>query len=118
MWKLKFDFDVMLEGISHLDQYFRYLMPVIWPAHWMILLLLLILAIIITKQNWKKGISLLLTVIFIILLFGVNKINDDIGVIFLSSTRMFLAKPLLLGLDRKRTRLNSSHVRTPYADFY
>ncbi len=98
MWKLKFDFEVMLEGISHLDQYFRYLMPVIWPAHWMILLLLLILAIIITKQNWKKGISLLLTVIFIILLFGVNKINDDIGVIFLSSTRMFLAMPLLLGL--------------------
>lgn len=98
MWKMDYSFDRLLDGFSHLDRFFRYLTPVFWSGNWLVLLIILILGIIAIKSNWKKGLSLLLSVLFIIVLFGVNKINDDIGVIFLSSTRMFLAIPILLGL--------------------
>jgi hypothetical protein len=88
----------MIADISHLDNFFRYLTPLYWGGNWLVLLILLLLSIFLIKRNWKKGLSILLGVVFTIVTLGINKINDDIGVIFLSSTRMFLALPLFLGL--------------------
>lgn len=98
MWILNFKFDRLVDGLSNLDKLFRYLTPVYWSGNWLVLLIIVFLGIIVIKKSWKKGLSILLSLIFIIVLLGVNKINDDIGVIFLSSTRMFLAVPILLGL--------------------
>ena len=81
-----------------MDKFFNYLTPVFWAGNWAVVLVILILGIFTLKKDWKKGTSILLGVVFIFILLGVNKINDDIGVVFLSSTRMFLAIPLLLGL--------------------
>jgi len=98
MWKLNYSFQLMIADISHLDNFFRYLTPLYWGGNWLVLLILLLLSIFLIKRNWKKGLSILLGVVFTIVTLGINKINDDIGVIFLSSTRMFLALPLFLGL--------------------
>lgn len=98
MWQLDFSFERMVDGFCHLDKFFRYLTPVLWLGNWVVVFVIIILGIISMKTNWKKGLSILLCSLFIFILLGVNKINDDIGVIFLSSTRMFLAIPLLLGL--------------------
>lgn len=106
MWTLNYDFDRMIEGIYHLDKFFRYLTPIFWLGNWIVILAITILGIIVIKTNWKKGLSILLSIVFIVILLGVNKINDDIGVIFLSSTRMFLAIPLFLGLAFFWTKSN------------
>lgn len=98
MWILDFSFESLIDGFSHLDKFFRYLTPVFWSGNWIVVFVIIILGVISIKTNWKKGLSLLLCSLFIFTLLGVNKINDDIGVIFLSSTRMFLAIPLLFGL--------------------
>lgn len=98
MWPLNYYFSTMVEGFQHLDKFFRYLTPVFWSGNWLVIIAILIIGIILLRSNWKKGLSIILTVIFIFFTLGVNKINDDIGVLFLSSTRMFLAVPLLLGL--------------------
>ena len=42
------------------------------------------------------GFSLLIGVIFILFSLGINKVEEGVGVIFFSPTRMFLALPLLL----------------------
>lgn len=98
-WVLRYDFQTMIEGFSHLDKFFRYLTPVFWNGNWMVIILIMIAGFIAYKKDWKKGISILLCALSIFFLLGVNKINDDIGSIFLSSIRMFLAVPLLLGLS-------------------
>jgi hypothetical protein len=106
MWKLDFKFDRLIDGLSNLDKFFRYLTPVFWAGNWLVLIIIFFLGIIIIKKSWEKGLSLLLSVLFIVVLLGLNKINDEIGVIFLSSTRMFLAIPLLLGLSVFWTKEN------------
>ncbi len=106
MWTLDYSFDRMVDGFSHLDKFFRYLTPVFWSGNWVVVVAIMILGIIVLKKNWKKGLSILLCSLFIFILLGVNKINDEIGVIFLSSTRMFLAIPLLLGLAVFWTKKN------------
>ncbi|RYM36097.1 hypothetical protein ERX46_03625 [Brumimicrobium glaciale] len=98
MWGLDFKFARVVYGLSHLDDFFRYLTPVLWSGNWLVLLIILFLAIATLKKNWKKGVSLLLNLLFIVVLLGITKIHDDAGVIFLSSTRMFLAIPLLFGV--------------------
>lgn len=98
MWVLEYDFELFSQAFSNLNQYFRYLTPIFWSGHWMIIFVILILGFVIVKMDWKKGLSLILAILFTIVLLGLNKISDDMGKIFLSSTRMFLAIPLLLGI--------------------
>lgn len=98
MWELHFSFDQFWDAFRHLDQYFSYLTPVFWKGNWVIVLIILILGILAFKNNWKKGVSVFLSALLIFFLTGVNKVNDDIGSVFLSSVRMFLAIPLLTGL--------------------
>ncbi len=99
MWELNYSFYSFLEGFTHLDKYFRYLTPILWKGNWIVIILIIFLGFISLKNNWKKGLSILLSTLFIFSLMGINKINDDIGTIFLSSNRMFLAIPLFLGLS-------------------
>lgn len=98
MWDLQFYFELLLEGLSHLDKFFRYLTPTLWFGNWLVVLVIIVLGTLMFRRNWKKALSIWIAVLIIIFSLGVNKVNDDIGVIFLSSTRMFLAIPLLLGL--------------------
>lgn len=97
-WRLGYSFKRLVNAFTSLDKFFRYLTPAIWPGNWMVVVFILILGIGSIKRKWRKGLSITISIIFIFFLLGVNKISDDIGSIFLSSTRMFLAIPLLLGL--------------------
>lgn len=98
MWVLEYKWELLLEAFNNLNQYFRYLMPVFWTGHWVVILVIFVAGIYVVKKDWRKGVSLLLAIVFAVVLLGLNKISDDMGKIFLSSTRMYLAIPILLGL--------------------
>ena len=106
MWNLNYGFKIMVKGFLHLDRFFRYLTPVFWLGNWVVVLVIFLLGALTLKTSWQKSISLIVGVLFILTLLGVNKINDDMGVIFLSSTRMFLAIPLLFGLALFWTKMS------------
>jgi hypothetical protein len=99
MWILEYDWELLQAAFGNLNQYFRYLMPVFWTGHWVVILLILFTGFYLIKKDWRKGLSLILSIVFAIVLLGLNKISDDMGKIFLSSTRMYLAVPILLGLS-------------------
>ncbi len=110
MWELEFSWEHLATGLGSLDQFFRYLSPVIWGWHWMILLLLIGLGTVALRKDRKEGIALLSGIVFIVLFLGINKTHDDIGTLFLGSNRMFLALRLLLGLA-----IHWSDIRFPQA---
>jgi len=98
MMNIEFDVKIIFDNLKHLDQFFTYFTPVLWFAGWLILVVIFFVGIYILNKDWIKGISLIFGVLFIIFTLGINKINDHIDSIFLSSTRMFLAIPLFTGL--------------------
>ncbi|MBL0016912.1 MAG: hypothetical protein IPP17_10750 [Bacteroidetes bacterium] len=98
MWEIQFDFGKIFENFSSLDKFFGYFTPLIWPLGWLILVVILLLGIYQLKRDWRKGLSLIFGIVFIVITLGINKVNDNIDTIFLSSTRMFLGIPLLSGL--------------------
>ena len=97
-WEMKFSMDLMLDGFLHMDRFFGYLTPVFWKGNWVVLPVILILAIKLMKTNWKKGLSLALSVVFFLGLMGMHKVNDGMDTIFFTSVRMFLGIPLVLGV--------------------
>jgi hypothetical protein len=96
MWILTFSWEDFILAFTKLDTLFKYLTPFIWKGHWLILLFPFFSGFYLLKQDWRKGIALLFGVLFIIFSFGINKIHNDVGTIFYSSSRMFLALPLLV----------------------
>lgn len=115
MWKLDFSFEMLLNDFNQLDKFFGYFMPVIWPAGWIIIVILLLSGLKLFKMDFKKGFSLLFAVFFILISLGINKVNDNIGTIFLSSTRMYLGIPLLTGLAffwcKKMIKLQDNNLK-------
>ena len=116
MWNLHFSFEMLLKDFSQLDKFFGYFMPVIWPAGWIILIILLLGGLKLLKLDFKKGFSLLFSIFFILISLGINKVNDNLGTIFLSSTRMYLGIPLLTGLAffwcKKMLKLQDNYLKT------
>ena len=98
MWELTFSFERIWETLNNLNRPMQYLNPVFWFANWWILPVILLLSIYLLKRDWKMGLSVILGVVFIVVSFGVNKVEEGIGVIFFSASRMFFAVPILLGL--------------------
>jgi len=99
MWKLNYSFKTLITSFSHLDNFFSYLTPVIWIWGWLVILILIILGVFLFVKDKKKGLSVFAGVIFIIASLGINKVNDGMNTIFLSSARMFLGIPVLFGLS-------------------
>lgn len=98
MQKITFKVEKIFDNFQHLDQFFNYFTPILWFSGWLIIFIIFFLSIYIINKDLKKGLSLLFGVIFIIFTLGINKVNDHIDSIFLSSTRMFLGIPLFTGL--------------------
>jgi hypothetical protein len=98
MWQLQFDFKMVFDNLKHLDNFFAYSTPLFWFAGWSVLLIILFIGFFLLKKDKYKGFSLLFGIAFILLTLGINKVNDHIDSIFLSSTRMFLGVPILAGL--------------------
>lgn len=98
MWILYFSFEELITRLGRLDSFFTYLTPIYWKGHWMILLVPFFIGIYLMKNNWRKGVSLVSSILLVLLSLGVNKVGDQVDSIFFSSTRMYLALPLLVGL--------------------
>lgn len=98
MWELLFKWKWIGEAFNYLDLFFRGLTPVFWSGNWFILVILLLLSFALFRKNKLHAGIIFLSVAFIVLTFGINKVHDDKDWIFFSSARMFLAVPLLLGL--------------------
>jgi hypothetical protein len=115
-WKLVFDYKLVIKNMYRLDRFFNYLMPIIWPLGWLIVIIILLVGIYLLKDNWKKGICLIAVILLIIFSLGLNKVNDNLNTIFLSSTRMFLGIPLLAGLAFfwSRSKIKTSDLNLKY----
>lgn len=98
MWPLQFDFYMVFDNLKHLDYFFAYSAPLFWFAGWIILVVILFIGFYLLKKDKYKGLCLLFGVVFVIFTLGINKVNDHIDSIFLSSTRMFLGIPFFTGL--------------------
>jgi len=98
MWDLKFSFERLMNNFNYLDKFYGWVTP-LWSLGPLVLLCMLIFGIISWRAEWEKGLSILLGLLFIIVSMGINKVNDDLGTVFLSSARMFLGVPLLLSLS-------------------
>ncbi|XOV69212.1 MAG: hypothetical protein ACFHU9_08500 [Fluviicola sp.] len=98
MWELIFKWKWIGEAFNYLDLFFTGITPIFWSGNWIILPILLILAIVLYRKNKRHSLVVLFALTFIIITFGINKVHDGKDWIFFSSTRMYLAVPLLLGL--------------------
>ncbi|MGB1041329.1 MAG: hypothetical protein ACPGVD_10685 [Flavobacteriales bacterium] len=98
MWELTFSFKRIWETLNNLNRPMQYLNPVFWSANWWVLPIVLLLSIYLLKRDWKMGLSVILGIVFIVVSFGINKVEEGIGVVFFSASRMFFAVPILLGL--------------------
>ena len=95
---LEYSFNVCLDSLKELDIYFSNFSPLTWFAGWLSLVIAFIIGIALLRRDVKKGVSLILGVLFILSTLGFNKTHDRLDTIFLSSQRMFLAIPLFIGL--------------------
>jgi len=110
--ELTYAFSRVLETLVQLDRSFAYLSPSFFWFHWSILLVLTVGSIFLMKRDWKMGIALFLGMIFILFSLGINKVEEGVGVLFFSPSRMFLAVPILFAL------LLSWFFRGKYANRY
>jgi hypothetical protein len=99
MWEIEYDIDMLFNNLLCLDCIFPYFTPMEWKHGWIGLLFILILGLILIKKDWRVGASMIVGVVFILFSLGINKVNDDANTILLSSSRMFLGIPLLLGIS-------------------
>lgn len=110
MLELKYDTTLLLKSFDDLDTHFSYLSPVIWSAGWIILPLGLILGILLLKKEAKKGMAILLGILFIAFSLGVNKVHQYINTILYSAVRMYLGIPIFTGIIFLWSRSLFSHI--------
>lgn len=95
MWELRYTKEALVDGFSHLDRYFDHLMPVVWPVGWLVIVAILVIAGMVRRSDRNAAISLFIGVAFALAMMGLNKVNDDAGILLHSSVRMYLALPLV-----------------------
>lgn len=98
MWDVAFNINFLIKNIKKIDMYFEYLTPLVWSYGWFILLIILILGILLLKKEWKKGVTVISGLVFIIACLGIGKVSDYLETVFFSPVRMFLGIPLFSGL--------------------
>lgn len=96
LWHIRFLFDNLMVGLSDLNTFFGNVTPLFWGQYIFLILLFIIIPIIfkIQKQQVWFIISII-TVISTMLTFGIGKIYDGDGSIFLPHSRMYLAVPFM-----------------------
>lgn len=114
-WTLEYDIGRVFENFGRLDQFFGYFTPIVWQVGWLVLVFILVVGVLQMKRDWRKGVSLVFGILFIVFTLGINKVNDHIDSIFLSSSRMFLGIPLLAGLavlwSRDLLNVSDKHLK-------
>lgn len=98
LMELKFNLSLFLKSFHQPTIFFGYLTPVIWPVGWLILFIILFIGIRLLKLDFKKGVAILSTLLFIILTLGINKVHTYMDSIFLPASRMYLGIPIFTGI--------------------
>lgn len=96
--EITYAFSRVWETLNHMDRSFAFLTSIFLSGHWWSLVVLVSGSVWLIWKDWKMGVSLVIGMIFILFTLGINKVEEGVGVIFFSPTRMFLAVPLLLAL--------------------
>ena len=100
IYPLEYSFTLLLDSIQNMDRFFNNVSPIFWNQGFMSIVMLLFISFVLFRQKQSiPGIFLLLIPIIIILTLGINKIHDGVNSIFFSSSRMYLAIPVLIGLS-------------------
>jgi len=96
-YQTKFSFDLLKIGVSHLDIYFNYIVPIFWKNGWLIIVSFIPLAITLYKKN-KYEISIVSFIIPFMILgtLLITKVHDGSDSVFFSYARMYLAVPIVL----------------------
>lgn len=114
-FQLDYDFSLIKEGFTELNEFFNFTAPVFWTRGSLALLIFpLISFILLKRKEFERGIVILLIPIVIILSLGINKTHDGTASIFFSHARIFLALPLLIALSTSFL----PEVKTNYFYFY
>ena len=95
---LNYSMELLMGAFGRLDRFLGHLMPIAWSMGWLVLPTLLLIVVKLRRRAPHRAIALMSALILMIVILGVDKVNDDAGTLFLSSVRMFLGAPLLLAL--------------------
>ena len=112
--ELTYAFSRIAETLVQLDRSFAYLSPLFLGFHWAILFLLVVGSVLLLKRDWRLGIALVLGLFFMLFSLGINKVEEGVGVIFFSPTRMFLAVPILFAFMLSWLLLKSNSSKLLY----
>lgn len=98
-WMLVFDFDRLMNAFTKLDWLFRYLAPLAWNNGFIVLVLIFAFACwMIAAKRYKAAAAIFAGLAVLIFSLGFAKTHDGNDSLLFSTTRMFLAVPVLLGL--------------------
>ncbi|PKP24135.1 MAG: hypothetical protein CVU06_05270 [Bacteroidetes bacterium HGW-Bacteroidetes-22] len=98
-YHFQLSFDSFVKGISNLDKFFNYIVPVFWHRGWLILPSFLIPAFLLYKK--REYILSFVSIIIPIIITGtllLSKVHDGTDSVFFSYARMYLAVPILFML--------------------
>jgi len=108
LWHLRYSLANLMVGLSDLNTFFGYVTPLFWSQYVFLLMIFIAVPIIfkIQKQRVWFVISAI-TIVSTMLTFGIGKIYDGDGSIFLPHSRMYLAIPFMIILWVSFMRIKS-----------
>ncbi|MGL5891444.1 MAG: hypothetical protein ACRC3B_16255 [Bacteroidia bacterium] len=105
-WGLEWTFDYFAEGIAHINQWLRWIVPGN-AGLWLLLPLILLLGWLLIYQR-RRSLIFALAAVLIILIFslGINKLHDGREHLHYPFSRMWLALPIAAAFIAERIRIN------------
>ena len=97
LWEMKYSLSNLKVGLSDLNTFFGPLTPIFWYSYPFLILLFIAIPVVfkIQKQRICFFISII-SIVFMMLTFGIGKIYDGDQSVFLPHSRMFLAIPFMI----------------------
>ncbi len=91
-WQIEFSLSELGNNLSYIDKYLNSVTPFDHAKGYISLVILLIFVVtLFTKKMWIKGFWMLLTLLFVVFSFGVNKVSDGSADVLFHYSRFFLA---------------------------
>jgi len=99
LWTLRFSFESLKMGLTNLSNHFGSIAPIYWYHSTMVILIFTAIPVIfLIQKKYSWTIISVITILLTLLTFGVNKIYDGDGSVFLPVSRMYLAIPFMIVL--------------------
>ncbi|MCU0432368.1 MAG: hypothetical protein MUC87_02810 [Bacteroidia bacterium] len=114
-WTLQWTADYFAQGITHISQWLRWLVPGN-ASLWLLLPLLILLTWLCIYQQRRSLLFALAAVLLVLVLsLGINKLHDGREHLHYPFSRMWLALPLLAGALAERVKLHSRIALSVFA---